>query len=438
MSQAKYSAKAKPIQKQLQTIVEEANQVCRFSQRRRECDASTFVQILVLGWLEKPGASLQQLAMGAEALGCKITAQGLDGRITDRAVMLLAAVLKAGLGQRQSGPPLTARVFEAFTGVYLTDSTQFKLPDRLYDEFKGNGPQQAMGKWQVTYEYLRGEVIALEWEAGRTPDQTCALPVRYAHAGSLHLFDLGYFKQERLAEIEQQGAYFVTRYQSQTALYDPETGAQLDVVRYLQTTPEDALERRCVLGRKKLLSVRVVMRRLADNVAAERRRKAKQQAKRQGKTCSRSYLTLLGWELLVTNLPASAYSPDLLFRFYSLRWQIELLFKTWKSQLQITRFGAWRPARVLCQLYAGLIAGLLCLTWTSAYRWWHERELSLTRMIQALQSFIPALRRCIARHWQDLPALVEQVEGAFVRHALKEKHKRSPSTLFTFMHWGLT
>jgi hypothetical protein len=437
MSQGEYSAKAKTLQKQLQAMVEEANQVCRFSQRRRSCDAATFVQILVLGWLEKPGASLQQLTMGAESLGCHITAQGLDGRITERAVMLLAYVLRAGLHQRQAAQQLDGRVFEGFTGVYLTDSTQFKLPPSLSDEFSGNGPQQAMGKWQVTYEYLRGELSALHWEAGRTPDQTCALPVRYAAAGSLHLFDLGYFKQERLAAIEQHGAYFVSRYQSQTALYDPATGEPLDLADELQTTPQATLERRCVLGRKQLLTVRVVMRRLADPVAADRRRHAKQKARRQGKTCSKAYLTLLGWEILVTNLPA-AYAPDLLFAFYRLRWQIELLFKTWKSQLQLTHLGAWRPARVLCQLYAGLIAGMLCLTWTSPYRWWHGRELSLTRMIQALQYFMPALRRCIARRWQGLHALLEQVEGAFVRHALKEKRKRSPSTLYAFMNWGLT
>jgi hypothetical protein len=44
---------------------------------------------------------------------------------------------------------------------------------------------------------------------------------------------------------------------------------------------------------------------------------------------------------------------------YSLRWQIELLFKLWKSHLQLDDWRTHHPWRVLCEVYAKLLAILI-------------------------------------------------------------------------------
>jgi hypothetical protein len=117
------------------------------------------------------------------------------------------------------------------------------------------------------------------------------------------LFDLGYFKQEYLRDVDQQQAFFVTRYQTQTALYDPETGEKRVVEEWFcqQNAPE--IERPCLMGGRVRLPVRLLARRLPTKMAAARRRKAKQKARWEGKTCSKRHLELLGWEILITNLP---------------------------------------------------------------------------------------------------------------------------------------
>jgi len=438
MSCQKCTLKAKAVQTLLTEIVEEANERCQFSQRNRQCDAQTFVQMLVLGWLENPEASLEELTMVGAQLGCRISAQGLDYRINERAVMFLAYVLAASMQHLKQSQRLPAAVLEQFTGVYLTDSTQFKLPNKLYEEFRGNGTSQAMGKWQVTLEYLTGKLVALQWKEGRSPDQQCLLPVSCAEAGSLQLFDLGYFKQDWLAKIDQQQAYFVSRYQSQTALYEPATGEKRDLASDLKQTTADIVELPCVLGRKKLLTVRLVARRLSEKAAAERRRKANKKAQAQKKSCSKTYLILLGWEIMVTNLSTEDYPPMLIFALYGLRWQIELLFKTWKSQLKVAQIGNWRETRVFCQLYATLIACVLCLWWTSGYRWWQDRLLSVTRMIQSIRRHIPGILHCITRQWRGISTLFKKIEGDFSRHARIEKRKKSSSTLQILINWGLT
>ena len=93
MPRQKCTVKSQVLQEILKEVAQEANEKCQFSQRKRECDAEIFVQTIVLGWLEKPGASVEQLTAVANELGCKITKQGLDKRINKRAVMFLAYVL---------------------------------------------------------------------------------------------------------------------------------------------------------------------------------------------------------------------------------------------------------------------------------------------------------------------------------------------------------
>jgi hypothetical protein len=41
-------------------LVQQANEICRFSQRNRQLNAERFVQVLILGWLQQADASLNE------------------------------------------------------------------------------------------------------------------------------------------------------------------------------------------------------------------------------------------------------------------------------------------------------------------------------------------------------------------------------------------
>ena len=75
------------------------------------------------------------------------------------------------------------------------------------------------------WEYLSHSFAHLALVAGTTPDNKYIdTVVGLAQRGALFLFDLGYFKVTALAQIAEAEAYFLTRLNHQTALYEAVAG----------------------------------------------------------------------------------------------------------------------------------------------------------------------------------------------------------------------
>jgi hypothetical protein len=58
-------------------------------------------------------------------------------------------------------------------------------------------------------------------------------------------------------------------------------------------------------------------------------------------------------------VPADRLKAEYVDVIYSLRWQIELVFKLWKSHLCLDEWRTHQPWRVLCEVYAKLLAILI-------------------------------------------------------------------------------
>lgn len=62
----------------------------------------------------------------------------------------------------------------------------------------------------------------------------------------------------------------------------------------------------------------------------------------------------------MTTIPTEWVSKEKIYDLYSLRWQIELLFKIWKPWFQIHRCKSIKQKRLECHLSRQLINILLC------------------------------------------------------------------------------
>lgn len=436
MSKKKSNEVQAKIQKLLVKYAEEANEWTQFSERDTEINAVSFVQTLVLGWLKKGDASLNELAHSAKDLGIKTSASALHERINLDAVMLLASVVQLALENLREPCPLQIEQLSQFEGIYITDSTQIALPSALAHIFRG-AKSNAIAKLQVTWDYLNGNLAAIEVEDGRSADQKCKLHVSHAQAGTLQLFDLGYFKQEYLRDIDEQDAYFVSRYQSQTSLYQTEDVLSLDLVAWLKTLKSNEANIPILLGGRTKHPLRLVVRRLSKKVADARRRKARKKAKKNGQTASKRLLFLQAWDILLTNLPEADWSIKQLFDLYGIRFQIEWIFRIWKDQMDLDYCGNWRIERVLVQLYAHLLGATLAHILTANWRW-DSVEFSFFKCVQIIQKATQRLMRCLARQGYGLSAWMKQLQDDFRQFGLKSKRRKSPSTLQIVNNWGLS
>ena len=176
------------------------------------------------------------------------------------------------------------------------------------------------------------------------------------------------------------------------------------------------------------MPVRVLFQRLPREVVQARRRKAKKSMRRQGKTASTRYLQLLEWNIYVTNVSEEWLTFEQVFLVYRLRWQIELIFKLWKSEARINQIGSWRPARALCQLYARLIAVVLFHWLVAPNRLAQTYELSLVKAYRIMRRHVPRLALAIGSGWQQVAAVIDRLVRDFLHYGRKDSRKKCPST----------
>lgn len=100
--------------------------------------------------------------------------------------------------------------------------------------------------------------------------------------------------------------------------------------------------------------------------------------------------SLVTMALVVTNVPASMLSFEQVFALLRARWQIELLFKLWKEHALIDEWTEAKPFRVLCEVYAKLLAVVL-QHWFVLLSAWDDPHRSLPGVCEVLREQVPVL-----------------------------------------------
>ena len=114
---------------------------------------------------------------------------------------------------------------------------------------------------------------------------------------------------------------------------------------------------------------------------------------------------------------------------YRIRWQIELVFKLFKSQLELDQAGNYSAATLQCRLYARLTLFVLLTFLTADIRFDGEREASWVKAFNVFKSYADDFLTLANSHWLDLPRLLATLQRAFQRFALKTRRRSRPSTL---------
>lgn len=402
-----------------------------FVQRQSPFGGAELAQTLVFGWLGKPQATLEGLSQTAAALGVNISAQGLDQRLGERAAECLRQVLDRAVQQLVQADKVPLEVWTRFAGVYVQDSTTVTLPADLAEIWPGCGGGHTPGdgaaalKIQVQWEVQTGQLARVELQAGREADRASNPWLANLPAGALALADLGYFSLERMAAQAAAGSFWLTRVSAGTLLVDAD-GQAWSFSAWLAAQPAGPVDSPIRLGVAQQLPCRLLATRVSPAMAAERRRELRAEARRRGQAVSAERLKLADWTVFVTNVPVAWLSLEQAWVLARVRWQIELLFKLWKSQGQVDEWRSRKPWRILCEVYAKLL-GQLVQHWILLVSCWQRPDRSLVKAAATIREYAAHLASTFGQPAAFKTAL-QLVQHCLAYGCRLNKRRGAPST----------
>ena len=225
-----------------------------------------------------------------------------------------------------------------FEDIVIQDGSSFALKNALCEVFSGRftNIQPAAVEVHATYSGFSDEVSAVEIAADSEAERQF-LPDPPALTGRLLLADRGYPDITYFDAVREHGGSFLVRL---SRSHDPWVRAAWVDGKY------------CELRKPVRLTHFI-----AQNT--NRRMDLDVEYQRGKKVFGFRVLVLPGREpsmtRLCTNLPRTVFSLALVSRLYRFRWQIELLFKEWKSYANLHKFNTANE-----HIAAGLIWASLC------------------------------------------------------------------------------
>lgn len=405
-----------------------------FIRRKRKINAFDFLVLITFGQL---GLVHPSLAGMVTSITAKMSRIALHYRFTAQAVAFLHKCLLFVLQQKtRQTMPIHSHRLKPFKRIMIFDSSSWAIDPHFSSILPGAGgfTSSATCKVQAAYEYKQGLLCFSEVMPGTKQDNvfTDKLP-ELLQQGDLALTDLGYFKLKTFKRIEIKGAYYISKLRFGTTLIDPKTDDRIVLLKLLKKSPANQYQMWVNMGIKEPVRCRLVCYKVSSEVANNRRRQIRKTAKRSGKIPDQRHLALCDWTLMITNAPESLIPMDVLYSFYRIRWQIELVFKQLKSVLRINKCNTRKDNRLFCEIYGKLImaalihrihAGINTSLWND-----YGRELSMDKLYKRIQERAMLFARLAIISISALVRFLEKEIPTWIKNCMKSVQKSRKTTL---------
>lgn len=341
------------LQAALTSTADELGRASGFIQRQRKLSGSSFAQTLVFAWLANPQSTMEELSQAAANVGVSVSRQALDERFTKQAAHFMERLLKEVLTAVVRGQRVQTPILARFSAVYLMDATVIHLPAELVAWWG----QSAGLKLSLCWDLLQGTWERLHLHPATEHDQCAPLTLATLAKGALLVRDLGYFKLKTFQELGQQGLYWLSRYKVGTAVFIG--GERVDVLHWLRDHAPTTMAVDIELGVSERVACRLIAKPVPGDVLRQRQAQLSAwESKKQSQASSQRW-NLLGWSLYVTNAPDSLLATAEVETLIRSRWQIEKVFYWWKDDGALDEWRTTNSWRILCEIYAKLLALLI-------------------------------------------------------------------------------
>ena len=324
--------------------------------------AFSFIYLLSFGFYGNGRIALTYLvSILDKKFEIDITPQALCKRINSASSVnfLKSVVLKLIESQILAGVKnrFTA-TFSIFSGIYLQDSSQMILNEILENDYQGAGgcSSKSSLKLDFIYDIMNLVVIGIKITGGVTPDQFNSREImKYLKARALIIRDLGYFGIDTLKKIQDKGVFYLSRLPiSLNVFLNKDDKQPINIVNEFKKLIKDnngPISLKIYLGNEKF-ETRLVAEKVPSEVTEKRRTRYKIKHKKEP---SEYYMEWFGYSIFITNIPIEIFSGKMIIAMYKIRWQIELVFKNFKSNIEINVLKGINKYRIESLVYGKLI-----------------------------------------------------------------------------------
>jgi len=403
----------------------------KFVQRESKFTGVDFFFLCVFAHQIDSTMSLEGLC--AELLkeeGKYLCKQSLQDRYNDEGVSFMKQMVHEALKDKIDLPPIVPH--PDFGRIILGDSTVFELPEKFSDKYAGSGggASKAAVKIQYNYDLLRQDIQSITLQKGTCSDVKQELGI--VQKNDLRIEDMGYFKLQRFEDIVKAEAYFLSRLKFGTLVYEHnELGYQeIDLLKIQKKMK--AGERKIMkvyLGKKEKLPVRLILEKVPVKVADEKRRKLKTDKQNKRKNLSKRRLEFCNLNVYITNTTEEQLPSEQVRNYYSLRWQIELVFKAWKSVYNIDKIKPMKIQRFECNLYGTLLLIILTTNLLAFYKrnlyQSTKKELSEIKMFKTLKHLLPTLKKAVTKSKKSIIKFMNLLEDIVLKTCIKQQKRNA-------------
>ena len=252
-------------------------------------------------------------------------------------VDLIKALISVAMSEWQQQVLGTETQLSAFKSIVLQDGSSFAVHDSLRDTFKGRFTKisPAAIEVHVSWDVLKGypEHVSVSADSQAEYD---FLPEAKTLTDTLFLADRGYFKLSYLDEVAQSGGFYVVR---------ARTTVNPMVIAGFNRHGKPL--KRFTQKKQKALKKYIRQSGIVDMDV-------------EGKT---NYRLIASWPegkgeptYWSTNLDRKQFSAEAVIKLYQLRWQIELLFKEWKSYCNLQKFNTRKATMMEGLVWVSLLS----------------------------------------------------------------------------------
>lgn len=414
-----------------------------FITRNRKIKAKDFLFGLAFSVLDQKERSLMDITNDLE---CNVSKVGLHKKFTPKAVDFVKKVLSQLIDKSFNCSSLPNLKKLGFSQINIKDSTKISLPSQFKDQYPSYGGHNhsATSLLNIQFEFnlLNNSWKELKFTKVTQNDQSDSRDtLDDISSHSLNIRDLGYITMRYLKGVESKTAFYVNRLKKidvfKKKVSEDGKKHEYEKLDWCELEKNDRKlgfsqirDVEVYLGKEKF-KTRLIIAPFPEKLKAERVRKAIKNSKRSKKSTQKKitdeHKAKLNYTLMITNVSKDKMNAETVIKTYSLRWQVELIFKAWKSNLKIDQIKAVNINRMKCELYCKLIFAFLSshlvgkvnhhLIKTKKTR---EKQISQAKLHKFLRTKVYELKEAISH---DFEAWVYETILPIIKKLLIEKRK---------------